>query len=78
MLLKKQQNLMERDVWTCKFCNLQEKDVTKFATHILQHYSMQIRKACEICKSVFMTHKVMQLFKFLCVNIVGIVLLSKD
>ncbi|KAI4464477.1 zinc finger and btb domain-containing [Holotrichia oblita] len=57
MLLKKQQNLMERDVWTCKFCNHQEKDVTKFATHISQHYTMQVRKACEICKSAFMTHK---------------------
>ncbi|KRT78578.1 zinc finger protein [Oryctes borbonicus] len=57
MLLKKQQNLMEREVWTCKFCNAQEKDVTKFATHISQHYSMQVRKTCEICKSAFMTHK---------------------
>lgn len=57
-LLKKQQNLMERDLWTCKFCNLQEKDVTKFATHISHHYSMQVRKACEICKAIFLTHKV--------------------
>ncbi|GJQ84102.1 hypothetical protein Trydic_g12077 [Trypoxylus dichotomus] len=56
-LLKKQQNLIERDIWTCKFCNTQEKDVTKFATHISQHYSMQVRKTCEICKSTFMTRK---------------------
>nr|XP_022918955.1 zinc finger protein 271-like isoform X1 [Onthophagus taurus] len=55
-LLKKQQNLIQKDVWNCKFCDFHERNITKFAAHISEHYSSQLKKVCKCCKSTFPTH----------------------
>lgn len=57
-LLKKQQNIVNRENWTCKFCGIIETNITKFAAHISDHYTKQLRKICEICKATFLTRKV--------------------
>lgn len=57
-LLKRQQNIVNRKNWTCKFCGIVETNITKFAVHISDHYTKQLRKICEICKATFSTRKV--------------------
>lgn len=57
-LLTKQQNIIERENWVCKFCDAVENNVIKFSKHILEHYSLQLKKVCEICREAFATRKV--------------------
>lgn len=57
-LIKEQQDISDRQMWNCKFCSFVEKDVAAFAGHILQHYSAQLAKICEICKATFRTRAV--------------------
>lgn len=56
-LITKQQNIMQRDNWSCKFCGTVESNVVNFSTHILEHYVLQLRKVCEICRAAFATRK---------------------
>lgn len=48
---------MQRDNWSCKFCGIVESNVVNFSTHILEHYILQLRKVCEICREAFATRK---------------------
>lgn len=48
---------MQRDNWSCKFCGIVESNVVKFSTHILEHYVLQLKKVCEICRETFATRK---------------------
>lgn len=57
-LLVKQQNIVERENWICKFCDAVESNIIEFSKHILEHYKLQLRKVCEICRAAFGTRKV--------------------
>lgn len=57
-LVKKQPNVQEREVWTCKFCSTMFSDVVKFAKHILEHYEKQLLNQCEYCNQTFKAYKV--------------------
>lgn len=48
---------MQRDSWSCKFCGNIESNVVNFSSHILEHYILQLRKVCEICREGFSTRK---------------------
>lgn len=48
---------MQRDSWSCKFCGTIETNVVNFSSHILEHYILQLRKVCEICREAFGTRK---------------------
>lgn len=52
-LVQKQQNIMARDIWSCKFCDKTELNIVVFAKHLLEHYEMKTKKICEICKESF-------------------------
>ncbi|EFA02991.2 hypothetical protein TcasGA2_TC010410 [Tribolium castaneum] len=56
-LIKKQQKITERKVWTCKFCSHIENNITSFARHILKHYTAQHKNMCELCKKSFRSKK---------------------
>ncbi|XP_063902821.1 zinc finger protein 569-like [Zophobas morio] len=56
-LIKKQQKIMERKVWTCKFCSHIENNIVSFAKHILKHYTAQHKNMCEMCKKAFGSKK---------------------
>lgn len=56
-LVMKNQDITERAAWTCKFCGKPEETITSFAKHIREHYIMQLRKVCELCKQSFQTRK---------------------
>ncbi|KAF5281232.1 hypothetical protein FQA39_LY05118 [Lamprigera yunnana] len=56
-LLKKQEKIKNRDIWTCKFCGKLEKEVTMFAKHIIEHYCKKLTKHCNICDESFSTLK---------------------
>lgn len=56
-LITRQQNIVQRDSWSCKFCGTVESNVVNFSSHMLEHYSLQLRKVCEICRDAFATRK---------------------
>ncbi|KAF5307813.1 hypothetical protein FQR65_LT06685 [Abscondita terminalis] len=56
-LLKKQQKINDRENWTCKFCGKLEKDITLFASHIIEHYNKKLTKDCDVCNKSFSTLK---------------------
>lgn len=56
-MVTKQQNIVQRDSWSCKFCGTVERNVVNFSSHILEHYALQLRKVCEICREAFSTRK---------------------
>ncbi|XP_076271048.1 uncharacterized protein LOC143202932 [Rhynchophorus ferrugineus] len=53
-IVKDQQKIIPREVWNCKFCYKLEKNVTDFAQHLYNHYSLQSRKICSFCKQSFL------------------------
>ncbi|CAH0557098.1 unnamed protein product [Brassicogethes aeneus] len=59
-LVKSQQNIMKRDIWNCKFCGKLESNVTVFTLHLLEHYRLQLKKHCELCKATFNSYKNLQ------------------
>ncbi|XP_050306963.1 PR domain zinc finger protein 15-like isoform X2 [Anthonomus grandis grandis] len=54
-IIKQQQKIIPTIIWNCKFCYKLEKNVTRFAEHLLTHYSASIRKdkICHHCQKKF-------------------------
>ncbi|XP_044268277.1 PR domain zinc finger protein 15-like [Tribolium madens] len=59
-LIKKQQKITERKVWTCKFCSHIENNIALFAKHILKHYTAQHKNKCELCKKTWGSKKALK------------------
>ncbi|KAK5646832.1 hypothetical protein RI129_005296 [Pyrocoelia pectoralis] len=56
-LLKKQQKLVDRENWTCKFCGKLENNIAQFSNHIIDHYNEKRKINCDECNQTFTTKK---------------------